>query len=327
MIEIKKENIMQTTVNPNATKEARELLNYLSDIAGKKIITGQHTQTNPMEEARYILEKTGKLPKLFGFELLAYSPNINYDDASEECLTEIYEDRGTLDTAMKLAKNSDVILTFTFHWYSPLGGRDKSFYAEHTDFDASKVLVEGTPERAAFYHDMDAIAEHLKKFRDEKIPILWRPFHESDGQWFWWGAKGPEVARELYKLMFQYYTEHHHLDNLLWVWNCPLAEGYPGDEYVDVISMDIYLTEYAPTDYSKEYERLIAQTTDKKVAALAEIGYLPDIRMLEQSHTPWAYYMTWSHEFCIGEKFNKTDALKAIYESEYAVTSDLERLP
>ncbi len=318
---------MQATVNINASEEAKALLNYLSDTAGKKIITGQHTQTNPMEEARYILEKTGKLPKLFGFELLAYSPNINYDDASEECLTEIYEDRGTLDTAMKLAKNSDAILTFTFHWYSPLGGRDKSFYAEHTDFDASKVLVEGTPERAAFYHDMDAIAEHLKKFQDEKIPILWRPFHESDGQWFWWGAKGPEVARELYKLMFQYYTEHHHLDNLLWVWNCPLSEGYPGDEYVDVISMDIYLTEYAATDYSKEYEKLIAQTTDKKVAALAEIGYLPDIKMLEQSHTPWAYYMTWSHEFCIGEKFNKTDALKAMYESNYAITSDMERLP
>ncbi len=318
---------MQTTVNPNAIKEARELLNYLSEIAGKKIITGQHTQTNPMEEAQYILEKTGRLPKLFGFELLAYSPNINYDDASKECLTEIYENRGTLDTAMKLAKNSDVILTFTFHWYSPLGGRDKSFYAEHTDFDASKILVEGTPERAAFYHDMDVIAEHLKKFRDEKIPILWRPFHESDGQWFWWGAKGPAVARELYKLMYEHYTAHHHLDNLLWVWNCPLSEGYPGDEYVDVISMDIYLPEYAATDYAKEYEKLIAQTTDKKVAALAEIGYLPDIRMLEQSHTPWAYYMTWSHEFCIGEQFNKTDALKAMYESDHAITSELKRLP
>ncbi len=318
---------MQTTVNPNATKEARELLNYLSDIASKKIITGQHTQTNPMEEAQYILEKTGKLPKLFGFELLAYSPNINYDDASEECLTEIYENRGTLDTAMKLAKNSDAILTFTFHWYSPLGGRDKSFYTEHTDFDARQVLVDGTPERAAFYHDMDIIAEHLKKFRDEKIPILWRPFHESDGKWFWWGAKGPAVARELYKLMFEHYTAHHHLDNLLWVWNCPLSEGYPGDEYVDVISTDIYLEEYAATDYAKEYEKLIAQTTDKKVAALAEIGYLPDIRMLEKSQAPWAYYMTWSHEFCIGEQYNKTDVLKAIYESDYAVTSEMKRLP
>ena len=44
-----------------------------------------------------------------------------------------------------------IYLTFSFHWFSPLGGRDKSFYTEHTDFDAAKVLQEGTPESAAFY--------------------------------------------------------------------------------------------------------------------------------------------------------------------------------
>lgn len=313
---------MQNTVNPNASKEAGELLNYLSDIAGNKIITGQHTQTNPMEEISYINEITGKAPKLIGFELLSYSPNINYDDASEACLKEIYENRDTLKTAMDWAKKYDIILTFTFHWYSPIGGRDKSFYAEHTDFDASKILVDGTSERTAFYHDMDVIAGHLKIFKDENIPILWRPFHEADGQWFWWGAKGPEVARELYKLMYDYYTHHHHLDNLLWVWNCPLAVGYPGGEYVDVISMDIYLPEYAETDYSKEYDRLLSETTRNKVTALAEVGYNPDIKLLEQSHTPWAYYMTWSKEFCIGEQYNKVEKLKAMYNSGYAVTSD-----
>lgn len=315
---------MQNTVNPNASKEARELLNYLSDTAGKKLITGQHTQTNPMEEVAYIREKTGKTPKLIGFELLSYSPNINYDDASDACLKEIYENRDTLDTAMRLAKETDVILTFTFHWYSPIGGRDKSFYAEHTDFDAEKILRDGTPERAAFYHDMNVIAQHLKTFCDENIPILWRPFHEADGKWFWWGAKGPEVARELYKLMFGYYTNHHHLNNLLWVWNCPLAEGYPGDEYVDVISMDIYLPEYAKTDYSAEYNRLISETTKNKVAALAEVGYIPDIKLLEKSHTPWAYFMAWSKEFCIGEQYNKISNLKSMYGSDYAVVSNAE---
>ena len=315
---------MQITANPYASKEAKKLLNYLSDIAGKKIITGQHTQTNPMEEVLYIGKNTGKTPKLTGFELLAYSPNINYSDASDACLKEIYENRNTLDTAMDLAKKSDVILTFTFHWYSPIGGRDKSFYTENTDFDAEKILSGDTPERTAFFHDMDVIAQELKKFCDENIPILWRPFHESDGQWFWWGAKGPEIARELYKLMFDYYTSHHQLNNLLWVWNCPFAEGYPGDEYVDVISMDIYLPEYAKTDYSKEYNKLISETTKKKVAALAEVGYIPDITLLEKSHTPWAYFMTWSKEFCIGEQYNKIDHLKAMYDSEYAIVSDIE---
>lgn len=310
---------MHNPVNKNATGKTKELLNYLWDTAGNAIITGQHTQTNPMEEISYIEKITGKRPKLRGFELLAYSPNINYSDASEPCLTEIYENRGTLETALKWAKESDGIVTFSFHWYSPVGGRDKSFYAEHTDFDATRVLEEGTPERAAFFHDMDVIAEELKRFEAEDIPILWRPFHESDGTWFWWGAKGPEVARELYKLMYEYYTEVHHINNLLWVWNCRLAQGYPGDEYVDVISVDIYLQEYAPTDYRQEYLDLVAATTKNKVAALAEIGYLPDVRMLEKSRTPWAYYMTWSKEFCIGEKFNTIENLKAIYASEYAI--------
>lgn len=313
---------MQEPVNQNATKETRELLSYLCETAGKAIITGQHTQTNPMEEVTYIKEQTGKMPKLRGFELLAYSPNINYEDASEPCLTEVYENRGTLETALQWAKESDGIVTFSFHWYSPVGGRDKSFYAEHTDFDASRILVEGTKEREAFYHDMDVIAKELKRFEEADVPILWRPFHESDGTWFWWGAKGPEVARELYKLMYEYYTKVHHINNLLWVWNCRLKEGYPGDEYVDVISVDIYLQDYATTDYQQEYLDLIEATTKNKVAALAEIGYLPDIKMLEESHTPWAYYMTWSKEFCIGEKFNSVENLKKMYASNYAITAE-----
>lgn len=311
---------MQTPVNKNASPNAKKLLNYLCEVAGNGIITGQHTQTIPMEEVQYIREKTGCTPKLFGFELLAYSPNINYADASEACLTEVYENRGTLDSAFELGKNDpDTIITFSFHWYSPIGGRDKAFYIEHTDFDASKVLIEGTPERVAFYHDMDVIAEELKRFCDADIPILWRPFHESDGKWFWWGAKGPEVARDLYILMYDYYVNEKKLDNLLWVWNCRLKEGYPGDEYVDVTSVDIYLEKFEKTDYKNDYDLLIKNTTSKKVAALAEVGYIPDADMLKESKVPWAYYMCWSKEFCIGEQYNSVEHLKSVYESDFAI--------
>ncbi len=311
---------MATPVNPRATKNAVQLLDYLYETAGNGIITGQHTQTVPMEEIDYIRKVTGKEPKLRGFELLACSPNINYEDTSETCMQEVYENRGTLEAAYQWAKETEGIVTFTFHWFSPIGGRDKSFYAEHTDFDASRVLEEGSPERTAFFHDMDVIAESLKRFCEADIPILWRPFHESEGTWFWWGAKGAEIARELYKLMFVHYTQVHHLDNLLWVWNCPLKEGYPGDEYVDVVSVDIYLEKYESTDYREHYEKLVAATTGNKVAALAEVGYIPDIHKLEQSRVPWAYYMTWSKEFCIGEQYNRTEQLKSMYASSYSVT-------
>lgn len=311
--------MIQKAINKNITPNAQALLNELSDLVGKSIITGQHTQTIAMEEIAYINQVTGKSPKLRGFELLAYSPNINYEDASKECLTEIYENQNTIEVALKWAMEEKGILTFSFHWFSPIGGKDKSFYAKNTDFDASNILLPNSEERKAFFHDMDAIVKLLLPFAEKDIPILWRPFHESDGDWFWWGAKGPRVAKKLYKLMYDYYTNTYHLNNLIWVWNCRQKEGYPGDNYVDVISVDIYLQEYEKTDYSKEYFELIKETTDKKVAALAEVGYIPDIELLEASHIPWAYYMTWSKEFCIGEEYNSKEALKKMYESPYAI--------
>ena len=104
---------MQNIVNPNATEKAKALLNFLSETAGKAIITGQHTQTNPMEEIDYIKSKTGKEPLLRGFEMLTYSPNINDNDASEACLTEVYENRNTMETALKWAKATGGIVTLT----------------------------------------------------------------------------------------------------------------------------------------------------------------------------------------------------------------------
>ncbi len=310
---------MQKAVNPNATPKAQALLNYLVQTAGKKIITGQHTQTNPMEELAYIKEQTGFWPKLIGFELLAYSPNINYKDASPECLTEVEENKETLKTALKVAQTTDAIITFSFHWFSPAGGHDKSFYAKNTDFDPCKVLEDGSTERKAFFADMDKIAKELEVFQNADVPVLWRPFHESDGDWFWWGRKGSAVAKELYKLMFDYFVNVKKLNNLIWVWNCRNREGYPGDEFVDVISVDIYLQQYQPSDYAEDFAKLMEETTQNKVAALAEVGYIPDIAMLEKSKTPWAYYMTWSKEFCIGEKYNTSQNLKAMFASSYAV--------
>ena len=103
-------------VNENASKETCQLLDYLYAAAGRRIITGQHTQTNPMEEIDYLYRITGKKPKLRGFEMLAYSPNINYEDASQACLTEVYENRDTMDTAIRWAKESHGIVTLSFHW-------------------------------------------------------------------------------------------------------------------------------------------------------------------------------------------------------------------
>ncbi|MBE5778255.1 MAG: beta-mannosidase [Clostridiales bacterium] len=308
-------------VNPDLQPEARRLLQYLADIEGKAILTGQHTQTRSQEELALILRETGKQPAVCGFELLAYSPNIRLEDASEACITEVMNNRDTIRLAMDWGKNGGIV-TFTWHWFSPLGGRDKSFYTENTDFDPELALLSGTPENTAFLHDLDHMAALLQPFCDAHIPVLWRPFHESEGGWFWWGRKGVGVARELYRFMFRHYTKHHHLNNLIWVWNNPRPEGYVGDEYCDIISRDQYPPAHAHGAFRDRYDELRTITAANKGAAIAETGVIPDADALIKENAPWLWYMTWSGAFALTEEHNSFDALRRLYHHEYAITLD-----
>ena len=185
-------------VNPNAQPEVQRVLDYLEENRGNRLILGQHTQTMEQPELEHIRRITGKLPALCGFELLGYSPNIRPEDSGEECMTEVVNARGTLRKAWEWARLGGLI-TFTWHWFSPLGGRDKSFFSENTDFSASRAAQSGTPENAAFLNDLDYMAGLLRPFSDEHIPILWRPFHEAEGSWFWWGREGAEPCKKLYR--------------------------------------------------------------------------------------------------------------------------------
>jgi mannan endo-1,4-beta-mannosidase len=313
-----------TPSNPNASPEVRAILNYLSELSGNGIITGQHTKTKHQEELTYIKEVTGKLPALCGFELLGYSPNINYDNTSEECLKEVIENKNTMEEAWKWADKKGLI-TFTWHWFSPLGGFDKAFYAKNTDFNVPKALIEETDENKAFKSDMDKIAEILKEFRDKNVPILWRPFHEAEGDWFWWGHHGPEVAKKLYRMMYDRYTNIHHLNNLIWVWNSPLKEGYVGDDVCDVISRDMYPPAHQHSDHKDRYEELIQITPSKKIAAIAEIGTIPSVPQLSQTKIPWVWFMTWCNEIISSEKYTTKKELYQAFNHDYAIT--LDKLP
>ena len=312
---------ISTPVNPNAQDCVKNVMKYLSDITYKQIITGQHTLTMAQEELSHIEKVTGKLPALVGFELLSYSPNINYFDTDDECMKEVTENYGTLKKAWEWAEKKGLI-TFTWHWFSPLGGRSKAFFTDNTDFDAAKAVIDGTAENIALISDMDMMAGLLRPFCDKHIPILWRPFHEGDGNWFWWGAKGAEPLKKLWGIMYDRFTNVHKLNNLIWVWNAPTPECYPGDDTVDIISRDMYPPEHEHTSQSEMYYDLIKITQQNKITIIGETGTLPSAKAIADERVGWASYMTWSQVFCLTEKFNTNDALKEMYSSPYSVTKD-----
>ncbi|MBO9599935.1 MAG: glycosyl hydrolase, partial [Cohnella sp.] len=104
----------------------------------------------------------------------------------------------------------------------------------------------------------DKAAVYLKKLRDAGVPVLWRPYHEMNGKWFWWGQQ-PEFA-QLWGIMYERYTKVHQLNNLLWVWSTATLEWaddfehyYVGSNLADVIAIDIYNNQYE----QEYYDRLI----------------------------------------------------------------------
>lgn len=139
-----------------------------------------------------------------------------------------------------------------WHWNVPTNdGNDYTCTpgteAGETSFDVRKIFEPESDEYKLMMKDINTIISYLKLLKQRKIPVLWRPLHEAGGQWFWWGMDA-EACNELWRVMYQRFQDAG-LNNLIWVWttaaawNKPYSDGYkwyPGDEYVDIVSIDIY---------------------------------------------------------------------------------------
>ncbi len=110
------------------------------------------------------------------------------------------------------------------------------------------LLDPNTPAYARYMEQVDEIARGLSDLQDAGVPVLFRPFHEMTGA-FWWGSRNPVTFRKVWRNLFDHFTKEKGLHNLLWVWS-PLVspramEYYPGNAYVDLTGLDIYAASVA----------------------------------------------------------------------------------
>ena len=168
--------------------------------------------------------------------------------------------------------------------------KDYAFYKADTEFDAANATVEGTWENKVFTEDLKNAAAYLKLLRDADIPVLWRPFHEAAGGWFWWG-KNATSFKNMWIAMFNYFKAEG-LDNLIWVWTTEGndADWYPGDQYVDIVGRDVYNKETA--DCVSEYTS-IAENYGNKIVSLSECGTVGLISEQWASGARWSWFMPW----------------------------------
>lgn len=273
--------------------EAENLLQYLKEIEGEKTLSGTTANVNwNINEAKWVNKHTGKWPALnfFDFIHLPFSPS-NWIDYSN--ITEVYN----------WHKNGGIVGCM-WHWNMPTNdGQDWTCTPgtgnKETGLDVRKIFEPESAEYKQMMNDIDKVASTLKKLKQRKIPVLWRPLHEAGGQWFWWGLDA-EACNELWRVMYKRFHEAG-LNNLIWVWtsaaawNRPYSEGYkwyPGDEYVDIVGIDIYNNSSASNIYSTCYKMLRKKSPDKLIA-LTECGSLAPISQQWKAGARWLYFAPW----------------------------------
>jgi hypothetical protein len=314
-----------TPVTPGASPETQSLLAFFDDTYGRKIISGQQDgwgRTNGLSrELNYITNTTGKLPALLAMDLSSYTDRSRPVDASHRLAR----------YAIDWHKQRGGIVEFCCHWHAPM--ESPAFYSKDTTFDINRAVTPGTPEYDATLHDLDLIADELEVLRDAQVPVLWRPLHEGNGRWFWWGAGGPEPFKKLWRMMYDDFTRKHHLNNLIWVFSpgaeTDLAAWYPGDAYVDIIGQDHYPLDGNHGPATDVFTELNHMTGDKKLVALGENGPVPDPALIRQTKTGWLFFTTWSGSILFGK--TTPEELHAYYNNPYVLTlpdlPDLDQYP
>ncbi|QJD84514.1 glycosyl hydrolase [Cohnella herbarum] len=267
-------------VDRDATAESRSLFSYLKNVSGNYLLFGHQnsttrgatiTQNNGTQSDVY--QSVGAFPAVYGWDTNAL-------DGSEPPYSP-----EALRTAMRLAYERGGIVTLSAHMPNFVSGGN--FY------DTVRVvenILPGASHHQQYLDYLDKIADfanNLKDSEDTLIPVIFRPFHEHNGNWFWWGApyaKGDEYIA-LYRFTVEYLRDVKGVRNFLYEFSPngffsgdseQYLYRYPGDEYVDILGFDIYDGSYNQIfrDQLVEDAAMLVQLAESKgkIAALAEAG-------------------------------------------------------
>lgn len=288
-------NVKTYMVDPNATAETVALFYNLKKLSKTKFAIGQQDAFNSFynngSSAQSDIKKTtGYDPALLGSDFMFITDKNNNGQANNW----FYQQEVIITDDVKEAYSKGMINIFSWHLREP--NKEDSFYAsDMTDAvktTAFKSILPGGVNHSWYKTKLDKVAaviSNLKGSNGELIPIIFRPFHEFDGSWFWWGANfcSPEEYKAAYQFTVDYLKNTKGVHNILYAFSpdnsystsANYLSRYPGDGYVDVLGMDNYgdFNNQGQTgsDRANAKLKMISDlaVTKVKIAALTETGY------------------------------------------------------
>ena len=195
--------------NPNANAKAKAVLNYLQSLSArqeKRLLSGQFTGTGQRTNLRLmdqIHEQTGQWPALVGADYADFANGSLTSKAPNQAAIQYWNEGG--------------LVTISAHLYNPANPKGGGLRDQGVDLN--DLLAPDGETHTRWMQELDLIAAGLQELKDAGVVVLWRPFHEMNGDWFWWGAKDPDTFIKVWQHMFDYFTKTKGLDNLLWVYS------------------------------------------------------------------------------------------------------------
>ncbi len=320
--------ISNSCINKNSTDITKSVKKYLADVYGNKVITGQYCSSGTNTEINAIYMDTGRYSAMRCADLGIFTEY--YDGSDKNSETEI-------NTAIDWWKNGGLV-SYSWYWYAPTES-DPHIFTEITEFDITDVFTDSdialldadslnayeqtgkiSSECYDIIRDIDTVASKLKLLQAQDVPVIFRPLPEAGNGWYWWGTDS-ESYKWLYKLIYRRFTEYHQLNNLIWVWNGEGADFYPGDDYVDIVGMDMY-SDY---DISGNIRMLdaIRYTIKTKACALTECGRIPNPDYIERDNAYWLWFALWKGDYIIHSDGSITYEHNSKEEIDYAYNNEL----
>jgi beta-mannanase len=210
---------------------------------------------------------------------------------------------------------------FGYHMGAP--GQPDGYDGSKTKVSIDTVLQAGTNENTVFNQRIDAIAKRMLTVQAGNGVVIFRPFHEAGGTWFWWSMETGAQYVRLWKYAFDRVINTNGVKNALWLLpydGSPQASFYPGKEYVDIGGADNYnkANDYSPMTSIYTAARNIFGTT--MPIALHECGPVVDPDQLQSSKTNWVFFSIWTQPY--PETYSTVAELQKVYSSSYVVSRD-----
>jgi hypothetical protein len=295
-------------IDSSATTQAKNLLCYLYNIYGSKVLSGQQetSWSNPQGDIDYYVTTTGKHPAILGGDYLYPS--------------------GTTSRAQAYWGAGGITM-MRYHMGAPPQS-DTYANSKSSVANFANLTKSGTTENTSLNSKLDYLAGELKTLQSANVPVLMVIYHEVDKYaWFWWSKGNGTQFKALWNYTINYVNQTKGVHNVLWVMGYghdgAMADYWVGKSAADLGGIDEYDSSGQP--FASYYSGTKAVVGSTIPIPLHETGTLPQPSSMFPSTAPWLLWNVWAlYENTAqgGVTYNTANTIKTAYADSHTVTRE-----